>query len=74
LYQERDAKLTLERLKALGFNSMIFDTNTPTIEQDQNGSLHQKVKAFIDFVNTPGLGLSIPVNDPDNGIAFILLP
>lgn len=71
---ERDAQLTLRRLQALGFNSMIFDTNTQTIERDPNGSLHKKVQAFVDFVNTPGLGLGVPVMDTDNGIAFILLP
>ena len=74
LYQEHDAALTLKRLQALGFNSIIFDTNTHTIEQDPNGSLHQKVQEFVDFVNTPGLGVTLPINDPDGGIAFILLP
>jgi len=74
LHQERDPALTLKRLQALGFNSMIFDTNTQTIEQDPNGSLHQKVQMFVDFVNTPGLGLTLPINDPDSGIAFIILP
>ena len=74
LYTERDAALTLKRLQALGFNSMIFDTNTHTIERDPNGSLHKKVEAFVEFVNTPGLGIGIPVNDTDNGVAFILLP
>lgn len=71
---EKDAALTLKRLQALGFHSMIFDTNTSTIEKDPNGSLHQKVQMFVDFVNTPGLGLTLPVNDPDAGIAFVLLP
>lgn len=74
LNQERDAALTLRRLKALGFNSIIFDTNTHTIETDPNGSLHQKVQQFVDFVNTPGLGLTLPISDADGGIAYILLP
>ena len=74
LYQERDAALTLKRLQTLGFNSMIFDLNTHTIEKDPNGSLHKKVQAFVDFVNTPDLGMQIVVNDPGAGIAFILLP
>ena len=74
LYMERDPQLTLKRLKALGFNSIIFDTNTHTIERDPNGSLHQKVYSFLDFVNHAELGLQIVVNDPSNGIAFILLP
>lgn len=74
LYQERDATITLKRLQALGFNSIIFDTNTQTIERDPRGSLHQKVQSFVDFVNTPGLGLSLKINDPGAGIVFITLP
>ncbi len=74
LNQERNHSLTLQRLKALGFNSIIFDTNTQTIEKDPNGSLHQKVNAFLAFANDLTLNLSIPVNDPGNGIAYILLP
>lgn len=74
LYQEKDAALTLRRLQALGFNSIIFDTNTHTIEADPNGSLHQKVQEFVDFVNAPGLGMTLAVNDPGGGIAYILLP
>lgn len=74
LYQERDAAKTLARLQALGFNSMIFDLNTQTIEKDVQGSLHKKVQAFVDFANTQELGIQIVVNDPNAGIAFILLP
>ncbi len=74
LYQERDAKLTLRRLQALGFNSIIFDTNTSTIEQDQQGSLHKKVELFQQFVNTPGLGVQVLVNDLGAGVAYITLP
>lgn len=74
LNQERDAALTLKRLKAFGFSSIIFDTNTHTIEKDQNGTLHKKVQAFLDFVNTPALGLQIMINDPDGGVAFVLIP
>ncbi len=74
LYQERDPAITLRRLKALGFNSIIFDTNTATIEQDQNGSLHKKVNAFQQFVNTQALGLQVLVNDVNAGVAFILIP
>jgi hypothetical protein len=74
LNQEKNAQLTLRRLQVLGFNSMIFDTNTATIERDPNGSLHQKVQGFVDFVNTPGLGLNVPINDPEAGIAYIILP
>jgi hypothetical protein len=74
LHQERDSALTLERLQALGFNSLVFDTTTDSIEADPNGTLHRKVRAFLDFVNTPGLGLQVIVNDPARGIAFLLLP
>jgi hypothetical protein len=74
LDQERDHTLTLKRLKALGFNSIIFDTNTATIEKDPNGSLHQKVNAFLAFANDPVLKLDLVVNDPGNGIAYIVLP
>ncbi len=74
LNQEKDAELTLKRLQALGFNAMIFDTNTATIERDTKGSLHQKVDAFVKFVNTPGLGLNVPIFDLNAGIAYILLP
>lgn len=72
--QDKNATLTLARLKALGFNSIIFDTNTSTIERNPNGSLHKKVQAFLDFVNTPGLGLQAVVNDLAGGIVYILLP
>jgi len=74
LYQERNAKLTVERLKALGFNSIVFDTNTSTIERDANGSLHKKVQEFIDFVNHPESGLQVLISDTQAGIAFIVIP
>lgn len=74
LFQERNPILTLQRLKALGFNSIIFDTNTATIERNPQGTLHQKVQAFVDFLNTPELGLQVVVNDPDRGVAYVLIP
>ncbi|MBP9774063.1 MAG: hypothetical protein KBD00_05590 [Candidatus Peribacteraceae bacterium] len=74
LNQEQDHALTLKRLKALGFNSIIFDTNTATIEKDPNGSLHKKVDGFINFANNQTIGLETMVYDPGNGIAYILLP
>lgn len=74
LFAERDAALTLKRLQTLGFNSIVFDTNTHTIESDPNGSLHQKVEAFLDFANVKDLGMEIVVNDPGLGVALILLP
>lgn len=72
--QERDHALTLRRLQALGFNGIVFDTNTQTIEKDTNGPLHKKVEAFANFVNDPALDLQVPINSPGNGIAYILLP
>ncbi|TSC59194.1 MAG: Uncharacterized protein Greene041619_30 [Candidatus Peregrinibacteria bacterium Greene0416_19] len=74
LYQDRNPELMLKRLKTLGFNSIIFDTNTATIERDEQGSLHKKVQTFLDFVNTPSLGLQVLVNDPGSGVAFLLIP
>jgi hypothetical protein len=74
LNQERDAALTARRLKALGFNAIIFDTNTATIEQDPSGSLHQKVNAFLDFANNPASGAQPVLNDTGAGVAFVLLP
>jgi hypothetical protein len=74
LYQERDTELTLKRLKALGFSSIIFDTNTATIEHDNNGSLHKKVQSFVDFLNDPKSGVQVVVNDTDGGVVYVLLP
>lgn len=74
LHQEGDPALTLKRLQALGFNSVVFDTNTATIEKNKQGSLHKKVAKFVDFLNTPDLGLQVVVNDPAAGVAYILLP
>jgi hypothetical protein len=74
LYQERDGALTLKRLKALGFNSLIFDTNTATIEKDPAGSLHKKVDQLLAFLNDPSLNLKVVVNNPDAGIVYVLFP
>jgi hypothetical protein len=74
LYQERDPALTTKRLKALGFNSIVFDTNTSTIERDPNGSLHQKVNAFVQYANSPESGLKVILSDSNAGIGFILIP
>jgi hypothetical protein len=73
LYQERDPRLTIARLKAMGINSIVFDTNTATIERESDGTLHQKVNAFIDFLNTPDVGLKVVVSDAKAGVAFILV-
>ena len=74
LHQERNNALTLKRLQALGFNSIIFDTNTATIERNPNGSLHKKVEEFVRFANDETLGFSVLVNDPKAGVVFITLP
>ncbi len=74
LYQERDPALTVKRLKALRINSIVFDTNTATIEKDEGGSLHKKVSAFVNFANDPRSGLQIVVSDEKAGIAYILIP
>ena len=74
LHQEKDNQLTLTRLKALGFSSIIFDTNTATIEQDINGSLHQKVQEFVDFLNDTSLNFQVIVNDFEGGVVFLLIP
>ncbi len=72
LHQEERPDVTVERLKALGFNSIVFDTNTATIERDPNGSLHRKVATFVHFLNNPLL--RIVLNDPGAGIAYVLIP
>ncbi len=74
LYQDGDNAKTLQRLKTLGFNSIIFDTNTATIEKDPNGSLHQKVNALTGFLNSEEAGLEVIFYDPNAGIAFLLIP
>jgi hypothetical protein len=74
LYQEKNPELTLKRLEALGMNSIIFDTNTATIERDPEGSLHKKAEAFAEFLNTPSLHLQVLVNDNNAGVVFVLLP
>ena len=74
IHQERNNALTLQRLQALGFNSIIFDTNTATIERDENGSLHKKVQLFVDFLNDATLGLTLVVNDPGRGVVYVLIP
>ena len=74
LHQDRDNVKTLQRLKVLGINAIVFDTNTATIEKDPNGSLHKKVQALADFLNSPETPIQMIVNDTEAGIAFILLP
>ena len=73
LNQEGDNLLTYRRLLALGLNSIVFDTNTATIETDPNGTLHQKVNQFIAFLNDKSLPIEVVVYDPNLGIAYVLL-
>lgn len=40
---------TLNRLRTLGFHYMIYDTNTETIEQNTQGTLHRKTNRFKQF-------------------------
>lgn len=47
---------TLGRLRLLGFRYMIYDLHTPEYEKDPNGTLHQKVKKFIDWANRMNQG------------------
>jgi hypothetical protein len=74
LSQGDNPELLTKRLKALGFNSFVFDTNTATIEKDPNGTLHKKVERFVNYVNDPKSGLKILIFDPAAGLAFILIP
>lgn len=74
LYQDSDNAKTLQRLKALGYNSILFDTNTATIEKNPNGSLHQKVNKLVQFLNSEEAGLQMVINDPGAGIVFLLIP
>ncbi|MEK7137592.1 MAG: glycosyltransferase family 39 protein, partial [Patescibacteria group bacterium] len=74
LNQEGDHLLTLKRLLALGFHSIIFDTNTATIEKDPNGTLHQKVNRFLEFANDASLGITSVVNNSNGGVAYMILP
>ena len=74
LNQGDDPAVITQRLKALGFNSIIFDTNTATIEQNLEGTLHKKVERFVDYVNDPRSGLQVKIFDPEAGLAFIIIP
>ncbi|MBP9750374.1 MAG: glycosyltransferase family 39 protein [Candidatus Peribacteraceae bacterium] len=72
--QENDPALTTARLKAFGFNSVIFDLNTATIEADLEGTLHQKVQRFVTYASDPASGLQPVVVDQQSGIAYFLIP
>ncbi len=74
LNQERDASLTVSRLEALGFNSIIFDMGTSSIQSDPRGSLHRKVAAFVEFANDRRAGVRTVISDPAAGVVFLLLP
>jgi hypothetical protein len=74
LNQGEDHVLTLKRLLALGIHSIVFDTNTDTIEKDPNGTLHKKVDRFLEFANDPAVGIESVVDNPSGGIAYMILP
>jgi hypothetical protein len=74
MYQDGDNVKMVQRLKTLGFSSIVFDTNTATIEKDANGSLHKKVQSFVDFLNHPDSGLNVVIYNPPAGVSFILIP
>lgn len=61
------------RLKALGFSYIVYDTETTTIEKDQNGSLHQKAGAFTEWVNRISLRGMAKIIVLKDRIAFIEL-
>ncbi len=72
--QENDPALITARLKAYGFNGLIFDLNTASIEQDPNGTLHQKVQRFLNYVANPASGVQAAVVDPAAGISYFIIP
>ncbi len=55
-------------------HTVVFDTNTATIESDQSGSLHKKVEKFQSFVNDTALGLQVVISDTGAGVAYVLIP
>lgn len=71
--QEGDPALTTKRLRAFGFNGVIFDFNTASIEQDPNGTLHKKVERFINYATNTASGLLPAVVDPASGIAYFFI-
>ncbi len=72
--QGDDHATTTKRLKAYGFNGIIFDFNTASIEADPNGTLHKKVEKFVNYVSNPASGLQAAVVDPKSGVAYFLIP
>lgn len=74
LNQEENHALTLQRLQALGFHSIVFDTAVATIEADPEGTLHQKARRFLSFANDPAVGVFPVVNDIAGRIAYMILP
>lgn len=66
---------TVQRLKALGFRYIVYDTNTQTIERDTNGTLHKKVNRFTQFAFA-SLKVVAPTDSAKykNGIILFELP
>ncbi|MCX6807945.1 MAG: glycosyltransferase family 39 protein [Patescibacteria group bacterium] len=62
---------TLDRIRKLGFSYFILDLNVATIEQNMQGTLHQKARRFVEFANK---NLEILINNPQRGIAFMKVP
>ena len=71
LNQEQDHRLTLQRLRALGYNGLIVDLNTATIEADPDGTLHRKLDRLLAFLSDPTLGHNIVVAQP--GFVYVEL-
>lgn len=70
-WEPKDDNRTLSRLRRLGFKFVIFDLNIATIEQDEEGTLHQKANRFVEFANS---SLKVVFNDPSRGIALLEIP
>jgi len=71
IYRERNPELTVARLKALGFNSIVIDTNLATIEDNPNGILHQRDNMLNDFLTQNPKLLKIVVDAPKNGVRYV---
>lgn len=72
--QGDDFATITKRLRAYGFNGIIFDFNTATIEADPNGTLHKKVERFLNYASDPASGLQAFVIDPTSGVGYFLIP
>ncbi|MHC4945556.1 MAG: hypothetical protein ACYTG7_21290, partial [Planctomycetota bacterium] len=72
VYREpKNDQRTLERLKELGFKYIIFDPNMTVIEKNEEGTLHQKARRFVEFANAK---LKILYHDPGHRIDLLEVP